>query len=423
MGVLPSTKYRNNERTVSGNVMVSNSDVLLNVDTSSIACTINLQEIPADYWSTLYTLYIKDLSGNCATNNITIVAPTGFKINNQQSIILNQNSISAYVVVSSNLDYSASFVSPSIISVPITVKNTAYVMKNGNDSTGLVERFDAPFLTINAAISALDTYYSTRTENERCQVIVEDGYYEEDINLKQYIDLYLGNSIINGCISDNNVSFESISDGLWHNIIYGSSKIERTNYGGAFGQAIIINKSNNNILINCDLISNSINDTIAITGGYCKIICNNIQAKSTLQAFHNAINMAASEGESRCILEVFGANIDTYLGGLSPTIDFATTVSQTLILNNCQVRTKIDNGEIACNSAITSGRTSLSQNGILKLYNTTIYSQNGSSIEVFTGCNLSVYYIHSNIANTPTLENGTLNTYINTLQIDPTLPY
>ena len=34
------------------------------------------------------------------------------------------------------------------------VENTVFVMKNGNDTTGVVERMDLPFLTINAAIAA-----------------------------------------------------------------------------------------------------------------------------------------------------------------------------------------------------------------------------------------------------------------------------
>lgn len=105
MGFLPTTKYKNNERTVSGSVNVENSDLLLNVDTSLVACTINLQSIPNDNWNTLYKLYVKDISGNAGTNNITIVAPTGYKINNSQTLILNTNNESVLIRISSNLDY------------------------------------------------------------------------------------------------------------------------------------------------------------------------------------------------------------------------------------------------------------------------------------------------------------------------------
>ena len=107
MSFLPYTKYKNNERTVSGTVDVENSDVVLNVDTSLVASTIYLKSIPADYWSTLYKLYVKDLSGNASVNNITIIAPTGFKINNLQQIVIATNSDTALIRISSNTDYVA----------------------------------------------------------------------------------------------------------------------------------------------------------------------------------------------------------------------------------------------------------------------------------------------------------------------------
>jgi hypothetical protein len=39
----------------------------------------------------------------------------------------------------------------------IPVNNVAFVMKNGNDTTGEVQRLDKPFLTIQRAILALAT--------------------------------------------------------------------------------------------------------------------------------------------------------------------------------------------------------------------------------------------------------------------------
>lgn len=120
MGTLPITKYRNNERTVSGSVNVDNSDMLLNVDTSLVPCTINLQQIPSDYWSTLYKLYVKDLSGNASVNNITIIAPIGFKINNLQQIVIATNSDTALIRISSNTDYLAELGASSLLSVTDT---------------------------------------------------------------------------------------------------------------------------------------------------------------------------------------------------------------------------------------------------------------------------------------------------------------
>lgn len=422
---LPSTKFINVARTVTGTVYVEDSDQVLNCDTTSGAVTVNLKKIPANYWSTFYKLYVKDYGNNASVNNITIVAPTGYKINGAQSVVISVSDGCCLVTINTNTDYLADFSFGVVGSNAIVVQNTAYVMKNGSDTTGLVERFDKPFLTIGAAIAALNTAFPTRTIISRVQVIVEDGTYVENINLQKYIDLYLGNSVIDGYISDNNVDFGAVNDGIWHNIIYGEAQLKRNTIGGNFGQSVILTKGNNNVLINCDLISCSINDAVAMLGGYCKIICNNIQGLSTELPSHNAINMAVFS-DQRCILEVVGSNIETYLGGLSPTIDFAGVFPQTLKLINCYIKTRINN--LGSSSAITSGRTSTSNNGILYLYNTTIYSENGNSIEVLNSfgiCDLTVYSIHSNIANTVTIANGTstLTILINTITINAALPY
>jgi hypothetical protein len=120
-----STKYPNNQSVVSGTYTVFKDDVTILCDTSTAPVTINLLQIPSNggytkqgNWSTQYKLYVVDFNDNSATNNITIVAPTGFKINGQPSIILNSNGGSVIVRIASNLDYIAfSSASGNIISV------------------------------------------------------------------------------------------------------------------------------------------------------------------------------------------------------------------------------------------------------------------------------------------------------------------
>lgn len=116
----------------------------------------------------------------------------------------------------------------------INVANTVYVMKNGSDSTGLVERFDKPFLTIQAAINAADTYFTSRTNDNRVLIIVESGNYDGQITLQNFIDLDLGNSTltdINGSdfgaiISDNGASFTKATDLDVNVFIFGSATIQ-----------------------------------------------------------------------------------------------------------------------------------------------------------------------------------------------------
>lgn len=114
-----SQKYANTIRTVSGTVSVEPTDVVLNVTTSSVAATLNLQEFTSNYWSTQYKLYVFDASGNAGTNNITIVAPSGYTINGGPSAIINVNNGSAIIRIVSNLTYQAQLSSFSNTSLPL----------------------------------------------------------------------------------------------------------------------------------------------------------------------------------------------------------------------------------------------------------------------------------------------------------------
>lgn len=108
-----STYYPTNERIVSGTVNIKQDDVVLLCDTSGGPVTINLLKIPSasqtyasqGNWSTQYKLYVVDISNNASTNNITIVAPTGFKINAQPQQVISTNGGSLVVRIVSNLDY------------------------------------------------------------------------------------------------------------------------------------------------------------------------------------------------------------------------------------------------------------------------------------------------------------------------------
>jgi hypothetical protein len=64
-----------------------------------------LQEIPDDYYSTQYKLYVVDLSANANTNNITIDAPSGHTINGSSSFVINANSASVVISIVANKTY------------------------------------------------------------------------------------------------------------------------------------------------------------------------------------------------------------------------------------------------------------------------------------------------------------------------------
>jgi hypothetical protein len=108
MASLFPTKYANNIRTVSGlGVFVFPDDVTLNCNTSLGAVSIDLLEIPANFWSTTYKLYVNDANNNASVNNITINAPAGYTINNAASIVINTNGGGVLIRVTDNTTYMA----------------------------------------------------------------------------------------------------------------------------------------------------------------------------------------------------------------------------------------------------------------------------------------------------------------------------
>lgn len=115
------TQYPNNSRVVSGTPAIFKDDVVLLCDTSLGAVTINLLEIPANYWNTIYKLYVVDNSSNAAVNNITINAPTGYTINGLNSLVISTNNASALIRIINNTAYIASLTNAG--GSPIEVKN------------------------------------------------------------------------------------------------------------------------------------------------------------------------------------------------------------------------------------------------------------------------------------------------------------
>jgi hypothetical protein len=107
MGLLPQTTFKTNERIATGTILLRDSDVVINCDTLTGSCTVYLDEFVSNYWNNQYKLYINDASANASVNNITILAPTGYTINNASSVVLNVNSATAIVRISSDGKYTA----------------------------------------------------------------------------------------------------------------------------------------------------------------------------------------------------------------------------------------------------------------------------------------------------------------------------
>lgn len=169
---LPSMKYPNTQRTVSGIVDVFPDDVVLNCDTSTGAVTINLAEIPYNatsgqgFWNTQYKLYINDISNNAGTNNITVVAGTGQTLNNQPTLVLNTNGASCFIMIAGNTEYSmfyapAQIIPPNFITVTFAQLSALIsgndLIPNSNYNVTDAEFGSTPVIPTNIFIKAITT--------------------------------------------------------------------------------------------------------------------------------------------------------------------------------------------------------------------------------------------------------------------------
>lgn len=307
------------------------------------------------------------------------------------------------------------------INKPIIVANTVYVMKNGNDSTGLAERFDKPFLTIQAAINAADAFFVTRNNTNRVLIIVETGNYVDTIILKPYIDFDLQNSYIeltnNDGITDNGVDFGVSPANTFTNIIYGTATLKGQSVG------CWLRGVNTKVLINCDSLFGTGGDGIIIQNAYLRIFANKIYTTNTTLNFVQAIN---PNRLSRC--EVFNADIFTLIGSQASTIEFNEGSSfldcGQLTLTNCRVCCRTNTSSVF-KSAINVSGTQPNNFGVLNLSNTLIYSEFGNSICANNTGSLQVYYYGLNNANTIELLIGTgvITSLVSTLQVNPSVIY
>lgn len=278
------------------------------------------------------------------------------------------------------------------INAPV-IANTVYVMKSGNDSTGLVERFDKPFLTIAAARAAALVAFTSRTANARIRIIVESGNYLEGIIIDDFIDYDLGNSVISplntsanteSCIADNGLvaGYTVTTKGQYTAMIYGNATfnaISAPASNGYYGIGIIsANSTNLNLYVQCNQINSEYYDSIFMVTGKATVYANHIYNGKTDINTHSPIRLSCAASNPPT-LSVFNALIfNNYLGGLAinACIMFQNSSGSAVnrcMLTNCQVGSYSSSvGAISCgvNSALGIGQITLN--------NTTIYTDSAS---------------------------------------------
>jgi len=136
-----ANKYPNTSRTVSGATAVYNTDSILEVNTTSVAATINLGVIAQGYWNTTWKLYVVDKSNNASVNNITINAGTGQTINGASSLVISTNGAGCLIRILNNTAFIATLTAGGggggVSSVGATSPITSSGGANPNISTSM----------------------------------------------------------------------------------------------------------------------------------------------------------------------------------------------------------------------------------------------------------------------------------------------
>ena len=122
------------------------------------------------------------------------------------------------------------------VSSAVPINRNVYVMQNGNDITGVVQRLDLPFATIAAARTAALAYWNgviapVPTETNRIKIVVETGIYNETIVIHDFIDYDLQDSTIIApafpsiapCIIDKGSFYILPTNGRYTSMIYGNA--------------------------------------------------------------------------------------------------------------------------------------------------------------------------------------------------------
>lgn len=238
------------------------------------------------------------------------------------------------------------------INAPV-IQNTVYVMKSGNDSTGLVQRFDKPFLTIAAARAAALVAFTSRTADARVKIIVESGNYLEGIIIDDFIDYDLGNSVISppntisntqSCIADNGSVYTATTKGQYTAMIYGNATfnaISLTPANGYYGIGITnANSTNLNLYVQCNRINSAYWDAIYMKTGTATVYANYIYNGVTDTSAYAVIRLSSGTANPP-MLTVFNAIIFTNTSqAINACVLFENTSGSAVnkcMLTNCQV--------------------------------------------------------------------------------------
>lgn len=207
-----------------------------------------------------------------------------------------------------------------------TYDNIVYVAKNGSDSTGEVGKSSKPYLTISAALSAMNSAGIASSTN-RCVVYVLPGVYNDTLTtFYNYIDIYLCNSKLTDLTFSSAVDVAILGDGEFRNLTISGGAILNVKARKITGT---INTSHVDAVVN--IIGHEIS-TVQTSAGAVNIIANTVRYLAAYGTGTARMNMSVD------------ANV---ISGSSTPINFST-ISTT----NADVQIKAN--KIICTSTSTT---------------------------------------------------------------------
>ena len=159
-----------NTRYVTESSLITLNDDVINCDSASGAIVLTLPNIGGT--QILFSpkvFYINDFSGTSATNNITIVAIGGDKINNANVLVISTNGESGFVKVVGQNDYvyesgGSGGGGSTIVTSPFTPTNSTIIV--GDDFQEVAEKAQGQINATNTRVTTLENnefkivYYS-----------------------------------------------------------------------------------------------------------------------------------------------------------------------------------------------------------------------------------------------------------------------
>lgn len=314
----------------------------------------------------------------------------------------------------------------------ISVKNTVFVSKNGNDSTGLVESMDYPFLTITAARAAALAAFTSRTQTDRVLVKVATGNYTDKIIVDDFIDYDLSDSIIttpagHNCIEDNGSAYTACTSGAFTSMIYGNATLISSLANYACISITSTNSGNLRLFVSCSKVTSAIFEAIIISTGYLCVYANYIYIDNANTATSQCINLATDISYSVLpTIEVYNAKIYTnQSGSINSVIEFSNANPT---LNVGYGKCMLVNCEVGCwsstRAAINCDATGTGV-GQITLKDTLIYSATTPSIkdEGSVSAVIKVYAYGSYSSTAPVFVNGTSGYVVGTLTVNSSLVF